>query len=155
MTKYIYCKVCDKEIDYAVRKPMETFQKVIWVIVIIATVGIASIVYAIYIMNKKKVHCPTCRAKVEFSRKPHKKLEEETEKTEKTEPLTTKERVLKKAGKKIEAKKRVEEEEEEEAPSEITDEKKEEHTFCPYCGEDIKPDAVKCPYCFSSLKTPY
>jgi len=154
MTKYIYCKVCDKEIDYAVRKPMETFQKVIWVIVIIATVGLAGIVFAFYYMNKKKVHCPTCRAKVEFSRKPHKKLEEETEEKE---PLTTKERVLKKAGKKMEAKKRTEEEEEEEegAPPETTDKKKDDQTFCPYCGEDIKPDAVKCPYCFSSLKTPY
>ena len=151
MTKYIYCKVCDKEIDHAVRKPMETFQKIVWVMVIIATVGIAAIVFAFYQMNKKKVHCPTCRAKVEFSRKPHKKLEEETEQTE---PLTTKERVLKKAGKKIEAKKRAKEEEEE-APPEITDERKEEETFCPYCGEDIKPDAVKCPYCHSSLKTPY
>jgi RNA polymerase-binding transcription factor DksA len=155
MTKYIYCKVCDKEIDYAVRKPMETFQKVIWVIVIIATVGIAAIVFAFYQMNKKKVHCPTCRAKVEFSRKPHKKLDKKLEEeTEQTEPLTTKERVLKKAGKKIEAKKRAKEEEEK-APPEITDEKKEEETFCPYCGEDIKPDAVKCPYCHSSLKTPY
>lgn len=147
MTKYIYCKVCDKEIDHAVRKPLETFQKIVWVIVIIATVGIAAIVFAFYNMNRKKVHCPTCRAKVEFSSKPHKKSEEETE------PLTTKEMVLKKAGKKIEAKKRIEEEEE--APSEIIDEKKVDQTFCPYCGEDIKPDAVKCPYCFSSLKTPY
>jgi len=116
--------------------------------VTIATIGIAGIVYAFYYMNKKKVYCPTCRAKVEFSRKTHKKPEEETE------PLTTKERVLKKAGKKIEAKKRAEEEEVE-APSEITDKKKEDQTFCPYCGEDIKPDAVKCPYCHSSLKTPY
>jgi len=147
MTKHIYCKVCDKEIDHAVRKPMKTFQKVIWVILIIATVGIAAIIFAFYYMDKKKVHCPTCQAKVEFSSKPHKKIEEETE------PLTTKERVLKKAGKKIEAKKRAAEEKE--APSEITDEKKEDNTFCPYCGEDIKPDAVKCPYCHSSLKTPY
>jgi len=154
MTKYIYCKVCDKEIDYAVRKPMETFQKVVWVIVIIATVGIAGIVYAFYTMNKKKVHCPTCRAKVEFSRKPLKKLDKKLEEeTEQAEPLTPKERVLKKAGKQVEAKKRAKEEEEE-TPPEITD-KKEEQTFCPYCGEDIKKDAVKCPYCFSSLKTPY
>jgi len=149
MTKYIYCKVCDKEIDHAVKKPMETFQKIIWVMVTIATLGIAGIVFAFYYMNKKKVYCPTCRAKVDFSKKPHKKPGEETE------PLTTKERVLKKAGEKKEAKKRAEEEEEEEAPSEITDKKKEDQTFCPYCGEDIKPDVAKCPYCHSSLKTPY
>ena len=151
MTKYIYCKVCDKEIDHAVKKPMETFQKIIWVIVAIATVGIAGIVFAFYYMNKKKVYCPTCRAKVDFSSKPHKKPEEEAE------PLTRKERVLKKAGKKIEEKKRaeVEEEEEKEVPSKVTEEKKDDHSFCPYCGEDIEPNAVKCPYCHSSLKTPY
>ena len=147
MVKYAYCKVCDKEVNQPVRKPIETFHKVIWYIISIATIGIGAIVFAIFNANKKKVYCPKCRTKVEFSREPHKKLDEETE------PLTPRERVLKKAGKEKEKKTKAEKE----TPSEITDEEKEEkdQTFCPYCGEDIDVGISKCPYCHSSLKTSY
>ena len=147
MVKYAYCKVCDKEVNQPVRKPIETFHKVIWFIISIATIGIGAIVFAIINANKKKVYCPKCRTKVEFSREPHKKLDEETE------PLTPRERVLKKAGKEKEKKTKAEKE----TPSEITDEEKEEkdQTFCPYCGEDIDVGISKCPYCHSSLKTSY
>ncbi len=147
MAKYAYCKVCDKEVDKPVRKPIETFHKVIWVIISIATVGIGAIIFAIVYANRKKVHCPTCRTKVEFSSEPHKKPDEETE------PLTPRERVLKKAGKEKEKKTKAEKE----TPLEITDEeeKEKEQTFCPYCGEDVDVGISKCPYCHSSLKTSY
>ena len=142
MAKYAFCKVCDKEVDQPVRKPVETFHKVIWVIISIATVGIGAIVFAIIYSNRKKVYCPTCRTKVELSREPHKKLDEES--------LTPREKVLKKAGKAKEKKIK----EEEGAPSEIPEEEEEEEeklTFCPYCGEDIKKGISTCPYCHSVL----
>jgi len=147
MAKYAYCKVCDKEVDKPVRKPIETFHKVIWVIISIASVGIGAIVFAFVYANRKKVYCPTCRTKVEFSSEPHKKPDEETE------PLTQRERVLKKAGKAKEKKTKAEKE----TVSEITEEeeKEKEQTFCPYCGEDIDVGISKCPYCHSSLKTSY
>ena len=147
MTKYAYCKICDKEVENPVRKPIETFQKVVWVILSIATVGVAAIIFAIVYANRKKVHCPTCQSKVQISSEPHAKSEEEGE------PMTQRERILKKAGKAKEKKIKSEED----ASSEITEEEKaeKEQTFCPYCGEDIDAGIGKCPYCHSSLKTSY
>ena len=145
MTKYAYCKICDKEVDNPVRKPMETFQKVIWVIISIATVGVAAIIYAIVNANKKKIYCPTCRSKVQITSEPHAKSEEEGE------PLTQRERILKKAGKAKEKKIKSEKD----ASSETAEDDEKEQSFCPYCGEDIDAGISKCPYCHSSLKTPY
>ena len=147
MTKYAFCKICEKEVENPVRKPMKTSQKVIWVMVSIATVGVAAIIFAIVYANRKKVHCPTCRSKVQFSREPHAKSKEEKE------PMTQRERILKKAGKAKEEKTKSEEE----SSSEIMEDEKAEkdQTFCPYCGEDIDEGISKCPYCHSSLKTPY
>ena len=143
MTKYAYCKVCDKEVDTPIKMPMETFQKVIWVILSIATVGVAAIIFAIIYVNKKKLHCPTCRSKVQLSSEPYVKPKE------KGEPLTQRERILKKAGKAKEKK----ETEEKEIPEEEEEEEEEvkEQTFCPYCGEDIDKGISRCPYCHSSL----
>ena len=142
MAKYAYCKVCDKEVNQPVRKPMETFQKMKWVIVSIATVGIGAIIFAIVYANRKKAYCETCRSKVEFSSEPYKKQGKDEE------HLTQRERILKKAGKAKEKKAT----EEKESPSEIEEEEVEEElTFCPYCGEDIKKGISRCPYCHSSL----
>ena len=143
MTKYAYCKVCDKEVDDPVRKPMETFQKVIWVMISIATVGVGAIIYAFVYANRKKVHCPTCRSKVQITREPHAKPKDEGE------PLTQRERVLKKAGKAKE--KKAKEEQESPLVTEEEEEEQEELTFCPYCGEDIKKGISRCPYCHSTL----
>jgi len=141
MTKYAYCKICDKQVENPVRKPMQTFQKVIWVMVSIATVGVGAIIFAIVYGNRKKIHCPTCRAKVQISSKPHGKVEKEEE-------LTQRERILKKAGKAKEEKIKSEEE----APPEIPEEEEVvEQTFCPYCGEDIDKGISRCPYCHSAL----
>jgi len=141
MTKYAYCKICDKKVENPVREPMNTSQKVVWVMVSIATVGIAAIIFAIIYANRKKIHCPRCRAKVQFSSEPHAKSKEEKE------PLTQRERILKKAGKAKEEKTKSEED----ASSEIQEEEEEELTFCPYCGEDIKKGISRCPYCHSTL----
>jgi len=142
MTKYAYCKICDKQVDNPVRKPMVTFQKVIWVMLSIATVGVAAIIFAIVYGNRKKVHCPTCRAKVQFTSEPQAKSKKVGE------PLTQRERILKKAGKAKEKKAT----EEKEIPLEEEEEEEEiEQTFCPYCGEDINKGISTCPYCHSSL----
>jgi len=143
MAKHAYCKVCDKEVNKPIRKPTKTFHKVIWVIISFPTVGIAAIVFAIIYANRKKVYCPTCRTKVEFSSEPHKKPDEETE------ALTPRERVLKKAGKAKEKKIKTEEEDSSEVVEE--EEIEEKLTFCPYCGEDIKKGISSCPYCHSTL----
>ncbi|MFX1289307.1 MAG: hypothetical protein ACFFFY_12195, partial [Promethearchaeota archaeon] len=87
MTRYAYCKVCDKEVEKPIRNPMETFQKVIWVMISIATLGAAAIVFAIIYARRKKEYCPICRTKVTFSSEPYKKPKEEEE------PLTPRERV--------------------------------------------------------------
>ena len=100
MAKYAYCTVCKKEVEQPVRKPLETFQKLVWVILIIASVGILAIVYAFLVMNKKKEFCATCRTKVQFLSEPIKTEEEEGV------PLTAKEKALRKAGKVAEAKKK-------------------------------------------------
>jgi len=143
MTKYAYCKICDKQVEIPVRKPMQTFQKVIWVMASIATVGVAAIIFAIVYANRRKDHCPKCRSKVKFSSEPHAKAEKDGK------PLTQRERILKKAGKAKEEKIKSEEE----ASSEIPEEEEEEieQTFCPYCGEDIDKGISRCPYCHSSL----
>jgi hypothetical protein len=147
MTKYAYCKICDtdKEVASLVRMPMETFQKVVWVILSLATVGIAAIVFALVYANRKKIHCPTCQSKVQITSEPHAKSEKEGE------PLTQRERILKKADQAKEKKvksKAV-------ASSEVSEENEKEQKFCPYCGEDIDAGISKCPYCHSTLKTPY
>ncbi|MFX1352474.1 MAG: hypothetical protein ACFE8V_14605 [Promethearchaeota archaeon] len=146
MTRYAYCSVCKKEINNPVRKPLETFQKVIWIIAIVATLGGAAIIFAIYYVNRAKTHCPTCLSQLKFSKEPFEKEEEELT------PSTPKEKILKKAGKKIKARKKegevkIIEETEKEVPT--------DKTFCPYCGEDVSLSDIKCPYCHSTLKAPY
>jgi hypothetical protein len=149
MVQYWYCKTCKKDIDHPMRKPMKTFQKVIWVIVIIATLGIAALAFVIYYYNRSKAYCPVCYSKLEVSAEPFEKEEEEEESI----PKTPKEKILKKAGKKAPAKKRPKEEKVEEVEIEGKEERtKPEDTFCPYCGETIKPGIKRCPYCGSSLK---
>ena len=143
MTRYAYCNVCKKEVEQPVRKPLETFQKVLWIILIIGTIGIAAIIYAFYSVNRKKDYCPTCYASLQFSNEPFEKEKEEEL------PLTPKEKALKKAEKIVESKKKKEM-----IPVKEEEEIKAEQRFCPYCGENIKLGLSKCPYCHTVLKTP-
>lgn len=148
MTRYAYCSVCKKEINNPTRKPLETFQRVIWIILVVGTLGIALLFFAIYYFNRPKNYCPTCLTQLKFSKEPFKKEGEEEE----VIPSTPKEKILKKAGKEIKPRRKekevqIREEGIERVPS--------DKTFCPYCGEDVSPDDLKCPYCHSTLKAPY
>ncbi|MFX0004713.1 MAG: hypothetical protein ACFE9C_14340 [Candidatus Hodarchaeota archaeon] len=147
--KFAYCSVCKKEVEKASRKPLDTTQKLVWIVISVATLGIGAIAYGIYLSNRPKVHCPTCFTKLEYSDKPFMKPKK------KLEDMTPKERVLDKTGvrekeleiaesskKKSETKKRKKEEKE--------DEKKK---ICPYCGETLDEDYAVCPFCQVSLKS--
>ena len=47
---------------------METFEKVIWGIVIVGTIGIASLVFAVVYLNRAKTQCDTCLTQLQFSK---------------------------------------------------------------------------------------
>ena len=146
MPKYAYCDICKKEISDPERKPMETFTKVIWVLVIIATLGIAAIAFLIVYANKPKHYCSTCFSKLRFTREPikSKKVEEK----ELMANLSAKEKVMRKT-EKAQIKKRPGEkvtlEQDDEDKDRITD------IICEFCGEEISSSDKRCPYCFSKL----
>jgi RNA polymerase subunit RPABC4/transcription elongation factor Spt4 len=139
MTQYAYCNICKKQVEDPIRKPLETFQKVVWIILIIATAGIVAIIYAFYIVNKPKSYCPVCLTKLTFTT-----AQIEEEKEEETRILTPKEKVLKKVGKEVKKK----------GQSVKIDDSDDDSKklFCPYCGEVIDPEVKKCPYCHTNLK---
>ncbi|MFX0041098.1 MAG: hypothetical protein ACFFCY_15010 [Promethearchaeota archaeon] len=145
--KFAYCSVCKKEVEKSSRKPLDTTQKLVWIVIIVATLGIGAIAYGIYLSNRPKMYCPTCFTKLEYSDKPFIKPKK------KSEDMTPKERILDKA--------EVKEEEKTEEPSkeklETKKRKKEEKEdekkkICPYCGEKLGEEYAICPFCQASLK---
>ena len=139
--KYAYCKVCKREVDNPSKKPMTTSQKIGWIIVIVASLGIAAIVLAIVQSNKPKNYCPDCYSKLEYSDEPFEKPKK------KPEEMTPKEKVLDKAG--IEEEPREKPKRKKTESKEIKEEKK---IFCPYCGEKLEKKFSTCPFCQSVLK---
>lgn len=141
--KYAYCKYCQKEIHKPAKKPLDSLQKTIWIVICIATLGFGIIAYLIYNNSmRKKIYCPTCYTKLVYSSEPF-------EKPKLVEALTAKEKVMakvekKKTGKKPPVKK-VEKVEEKGAVEE-------EKLVCPYCGEELKEKLATCPYCLAVLK---
>jgi hypothetical protein len=122
-------------------------QKVLWGIVIVATLGIAAIAYAFYLSNRPKIYCPTCFSKLEYSDKPFEKPKK------KREEMTPKERILEKTG--------FVEEPKEEAIKEVIKPKKqkkerkkkeEEPIICSFCGEKLDEDYPTCPFCQAARK---
>ncbi|MFX0083528.1 MAG: hypothetical protein ACFE94_17410 [Candidatus Hodarchaeota archaeon] len=139
---YNYCNACKREVEEPDRKPLTRMQKTIWIIAIVATIGIAAIIYAIYLSTRPKEYCPDCYTKLVKSgqpfEKPKKKLEE----------MTPKEKVLDKAG--IE----MEEEPTKQAPKKKPKKEKPEQDkiFCPYCGEELEEKLPTCSFCKSVIQ---
>lgn len=146
MPKYAYCGICKKEISDPTRKPIETFIKVIWVLLIIASLGIAAIVFIIVYANKSKHYCPTCFSKLRFTSEPI-KSEKEVEK-ELMANLTPKEKVLRKSER---AKTKKRPGEKVKLKQDDDDEDVEGDTYCEFCGEAISSSDTRCPYCHSKL----
>ncbi|MHA1373672.1 MAG: hypothetical protein ACTSR7_05210 [Promethearchaeota archaeon] len=146
MAKYAYCDICKKEISDPERKPMLTFHKVIWVLVIIGTLGIAAIAFIIVYANKPKHYCSTCFSKLRFTSEPIKSKKEEEK--EIMANLSAKEKVMRKSGKAKANKKPGEK-----LKLEQDDEDKdvEADAICEYCGEDISSSDERCPYCFKKF----
>ena len=68
-TQYAYCSVCKQDVENPSRQPLTGIQKVLWVMVTVATIGIAAIVFAIYYSGKLKNFCPDCHKKLLYSDK--------------------------------------------------------------------------------------
>ena len=132
---YAYCKTCKNEIEDPSRSPLTMTQKIVWVIIIVATIGFGAIVYAFYLSGRPKKFCPECDRKLEYSDKPFEKLKKRSD-------MTPRERVLDKAGI------------EEETEKKKKEEKEEKKVFCSFCGEELigeEKDFPACPYCKSAL----
>ncbi|MFW9872879.1 MAG: hypothetical protein ACFFG0_07240 [Candidatus Thorarchaeota archaeon] len=140
--KYNYCNICKHEVEAPERKSLTRMEKTIWVIFIVATIGIAAIVLAIYIFTRPKEYCPECNTKLVKSDQPFQKPKI------KPEEMTPRERVLDKAG--------IEDEEEtmkKPARKKASKEKSEENKiFCPYCGEELEEKVPICTFCQSTIK---
>ena len=139
--RYAYCKVCKQEMEKSSRKPLDTSQKITWVIICVATLGLGLIAYAIYLSNRPKTYCPECFTKLEYSDKPFEKPKK------KRETMTPREKILDKAGLREE----TEEEEIEKKPE--PKKKKKGKIFCEYCGEKLDDDYATCPFCQATLKS--
>ena len=139
--KFAYCKYCQKEVE-PTKKPLNSAQKTLWVIIIIGTLGFGIIGWLIYNkVSRKKNFCPTCSSKVEYSKEPFEKPKELAE------VLTAKQKVIKK----------VEKKKSEKRPTKKKPEEKKD-VFCPFCGiklEDTLDVLGSCPACkghFDALK---
>lgn len=136
--KYNYCNVCKKEVETPSKKPLTRQQKTIWVIIIVATIGIAAIVFAIYLSTRPKEFCPDCYTKLIKSDKPFEKPKK------KPEDMSPKEKVLDKAGLEIE--------ESEKPPPKKKEKSEEDKIFCPFCGEELEEKIPTCSFCQSVIE---
>ncbi len=150
--KYAYCDICKKSVSKARKKHIESFEKTVWGIITLATLGFGAIAFVIYYYGfKKKIYCATCQSKLKFSKKPFEKPKIFPDKS------TPKEKIIKKTGKeKKEAVPFVEKPEKKKPEKKKTAEKKkkEEKIFCPFCGTAIKKDTTKCPSCKTVIERP-
>jgi outer membrane biosynthesis protein TonB len=157
--EYAYCEQCRKEVEEAVKKPLSTMQKTIWIIAIVGTLGIAAIIFVFYTLYfRTKDYCPTCFTKLQYSREPFIKPEK------KKEPKTPKEQILEKVKDKeepeeIEVKevslkkeKKKKPKEKKPKPKKKDEKSAEKELICPFCGEKLDEEYATCPFCRTALK---
>jgi len=144
--KYAYCKVCKHEVEDPSRKDLSTSQKILWIIVSVATIGIGAIVYAFYLSSRPKVFCPDCNSKLEYSNKPF-------EKRKKRENMTPREKILDKAGIEEETEKKKQKEKKKAEDKKKKEEKEKKKIFCSFCGEELDEDYSTCPFCKTARKS--
>ncbi|MFX1315091.1 MAG: zinc ribbon domain-containing protein [Promethearchaeota archaeon] len=125
---YAYCSQCEKEISKPKRKSMDKMYYTVWILGIIASLGLAAIGLLIYqFVIKKKIYCPHCESKLTFYRS----------REESPDSKVQIERILKT----IEVEKKEKE----------NREREEDYIFCPYCQKEITKKAEFCPNCGSNL----
>lgn len=152
MGKIPYCPRCGRVIEKPKRKLIDSFRLNIYIIIIIATLGIALIPFLFYRYGMMKKHyCPDCQSKLTFysSRSelpggttPFMHLIErvESEKNvKKSKKKTKKEEILQK----VEEKKLIEEKE---------GKKKVDYINCPFCNKKLERNAKVCTYCGTELE---
>ncbi len=143
---YAYCKTCKHEVEDPSRSPLTTIQKVVWIMVVVGTIGIGAIVYAFYLSGRPKKFCPDCYRKLEHSDKPFEKLK-------KREDMTPREKVFDKAGLEEETKKKKQSVKKKAEEKKKKEEKEEKKIFCSFCGEELDEDFATCPFCKAALKS--
>ena len=132
--KVAYCKICKKDVEPS-KKKMDTWEKIAWGLISLATLGIGLVVYLIYRFRyQKKKYCSICNVLVTF------KTEEEKEKEEKEkvkfDTSTAKGKVLEKV---------------EHVKKQPKPKKEAEKAFCEFCGSQIPSSASICPSCKTVL----
>jgi len=134
--RFYYCSYCKQEIESPIKRPMDSLEKTIWVVITLSTLGFALI--ALYIYRKyiaKRQYCPYCLSRLEVSEQPFEKKQI----TLQGQAQTKKEEVLEK----VEQIKASEGEQKEE----VRDEPEGDYIFCPFCGERLKKGTATCPFC--------
>ena len=130
--KVAYCKICKKEVEPG-KKKIDTWERVFWVLISLATIGIELIVYLVYRSRyQRKKYCPICNIEVKFKTEEEKAKEEEA----KIDTSTAKGKVLEKV---------------EQVKKQSKTEKKEEKQFCEFCGSHVPSSASVCPSCNTKL----
>jgi len=136
--KFAYCEYCKKEVAEPEKKPLNSMQRTIWVIICLGTLGFGVIGFLLYNkFSRKKNFCPTCHSRLTYSQEPFEKPKELAE------VLTAKQKVLKKAGRK-KAKKPA-------AKRKPKKEEEKKEIYCPYCGIELDEKLATCPGCKTIL----
>ena len=130
--KVAYCKICKKEVEPG-KKKIDTWERVFWVLISLATIGIGLIVYLVYRSRyQRKKYCPICNVEVTLKTEEEKKREEET----KIDTSTAKGKVLEKV---------------EQVKKRSKTDTKAEKQFCEFCGSQVPSSASVCPSCSTKL----